>query len=352
MTLFFGILAFVVVLAVLVLVHELGHFTTAKLFGVRVDEFGLGFPPRVKGWRRGGTLYSLNAIPLGGFVKMAGENGDASEPDSFGAKPPWQRVLILVAGPAMNLLLALVVLTFTYSTGYPDGLTTITGVAAHSPAAAAGLRNGDKIVAVNGRHMAYRSDLITAIESQVQSRPGQPAALEVQRGGRVFTVRLVPRAHPPRNQGAVGIQLAVDTTVRYTPLSAAGHALHEEAAIVGALPSFFAQLPQHGTSGLAGPIGIAHATTDAVRAAPRAGPSPVLWLAALLTISLGSLNLLPFPALDGGRIVFVLLSWIRRRNVDPEVEGLIHMLGMAVLLVLIMVISYQDLAHWITGQPY
>lgn len=147
----------------------------------------------------------------------------------------------------------------------------------------------------------------------------------------------------------MGIELADDVTVHYGPVSAARHALGEEGAILGALPTFFAGLPKHGTSGLSGPIGIAHATTQAVQAAPQAGPSPVLWLAALLSISLGALNLLPFPALDGGRIVFVLVSWVRRRNLDPEVEGLVHLVGMAMLLLLIVVISYQDLAQWITG---
>jgi regulator of sigma E protease len=171
----------------------------------------------------------------------------------------------------------------------------------------------------------------------------------VQRGSRLIRVRLIPRLHPPPGQGAIGIELADDTTVRYGATAALGRAAREETDILAALPAFLAGIPAHGTAGLSGPIGIAHYTTDAVQAAPQTGPSPVLLLAALLTISLGALNLRPFPALDGGRVVFVLLSWVRRRNLDPEVEGLVHMVGMAILLMLIVVISYQDLAQWITG---
>jgi regulator of sigma E protease len=345
LSLVLGILTFFVVLAVLILAHELGHFTSAKLFGIRVEEFGLGFPPRVKTWWRNGTLYSLNAIPLGGFVKMLGENGDDHDPDSFGSKAPWKRLIVLAAGPSMNILLALAIFFFTYLVGVPDGLPVVTQVAPKSPAAAAGLERGDVIIAVDGHAVQYRSDL----QADISARLGQHVTLGVLRGRRQLAVHVVPRTHPPVDQGAIGIGLAEDTTVSYSPAGSAGRSVNAVWGMVSAVPQLLQSVPKHGTSEVSGPIGIAHITTDAVGSTKQVGPSPIFFLLALLSANLGVLNLLPIPALDGGRILFVLISWVRRRNLDPEVEGLVHMVGMAVLLLLIAIISYQDLVRWIGG---
>lgn len=345
MSLILGILTFFVVLAVLIMAHELGHFTSAKLFGIRVEEFGIGFPPRVKTWWRNGTLYSLNAIPIGGFVKMLGENGEDRDPDSFGAKPPWKRLIVLMAGPSMNILLALAIFFFTYLIGVPDGLPVVTQVARDSPAAAAGIEQGDWILAVNRHPVHYRSDL----QTDVLSRVGKRTTFTLLRGRRELRVTLVPRMRPPKGQGAVGIGLAQDTTVSYSPAAAASNSVGAVWSMVTAVPQILQSVPKHGASGVSGPIGIAHYTTDAVGNTPQLGPSPIFFLMALLSANLGVLNLLPIPALDGGRIVFVLISWARRRNMDPEVEGLIHMVGMALLLLLIAIISYQDLVRWIGG---
>jgi regulator of sigma E protease len=350
LTIFVGILSFVVILAVLILVHELGHFSMAKLFGVRVDEFGLGFPPRLKTWRRGDTVYSVNAIPLGGFVKMLGENGEDHEPDSFGAKPPWQRFVVLVAGPAMNLLLAIVIAFVAFVVGSPRGLTVITGVAAGSPAASARLQVDDTIVAINGRPVHWLSDLQDVVQTDVDHYPGQPVSLRVRRGTRQFTVVVVPRIQPPPHQGPMGIELKKTVAIAYSPADALGRSFRQIGAMVTAVPAVIQSLSQPSSGNLSGPIGIAHYTTITVDHEPTTGPGTLLLLVALLSASLGVLNLLPFPALDGGRIVFVLISWLRRRNLDPELEGVIHMVGMAVLLVLIMVISYNDITRWVSGQ--
>ncbi|HEX6507014.1 MAG TPA: site-2 protease family protein, partial [Chloroflexota bacterium] len=179
MTLFVGILTFFVILAVLILVHELGHFTLAKIMGVRVEEFGLGFPPRLRSWSKSGTVYSLNAVPLGGFVKMLGENGEDNDPDSFGAKPPWQRLLILIFGPLMNLVLALAIFFFSFMGGSPRGLTIVTQVSSGSPAAISGIHVGDRIIAVNGKHVTYLDD----IQNATSSRLGKRTTLELTRAG-------------------------------------------------------------------------------------------------------------------------------------------------------------------------
>lgn len=348
LTVFLGILAFLVILAILILVHEFGHFSAAKLMGVQVDEFGLGFPPRLKTWRRGRTLYSLNAIPLGGFVKMQGENGQDAEPDSFGSKAPWRRFLILIAGPSMNLLLAVVLFFFAFMGGSPRGLTVITAVSDNSPAAAAGLHPGDRILAVDGQSVQYLDELQAVVDAHL----GHALELRVQRGPGSFLTTLVPRQHPPKNQGPIGIGLDRTVTVAYSPSSAIKQAVSVIGNTMQAVPALFQTLARHDTAPVSGPIGIAHQTTLVVQNEPANGFGSILLFVGFLSASLGVLNLLPIPALDGGRIVFVLLSWIRRRNLDPEVEGLIHIAGMAMLLLLILFVSYQDIVRWISGGSF
>ncbi|HEY8685799.1 MAG TPA: M50 family metallopeptidase [Chloroflexota bacterium] len=348
MTIFVGILTFFVILAVLILVHELGHFTLAKVMGVRVEEFGLGFPPRLRSWKLRGTVYSLNALPLGGFVKMTGENGEDDDPASFAAKAPWQRLLILLFGPVMNLTLAVGIFFFAFMGGSPRGLTIVTGVSAGSPAALAHIRVGDTIVDAGGVHVNYLSDL----QHITTSHLGKPLKIKVVRNHRFRTVSLVPRPKPPVNQGPMGIALSKVTTVTYSPGTALRMSVQQVADMIGSIPLLLQNVSQHGGGQVTGPIGIAHLTTQVVQQEPQQGPSSLFLFVALLSANLGVLNLLPIPALDGGRIVFVLLSWARRRNLNPEIEGVIHMVGMAVLLMLILVISYQDIVRWVTGGTF
>jgi regulator of sigma E protease len=348
LTIFVGILTFFVILAVLILVHELGHFTLAKVMGVRVEEFGLGFPPRLRSWKLRGTVYSLNALPLGGFVKMTGENGEDDDPASFAAKAPWQRLLILLFGPVMNLTLAVGIFFFAFMGGSPRGLTIVTGVSAGSPAALAHIRVGDTIVDAGGVHVNYLSDL----QHITTSHLGKPLKIKVVRNHRFRTVLLVPRPKPPVNQGPMGIALNKVTTVTYSPGTALRMSVQQVGDMIGSIPLLLQNVSQHGGGQVTGPIGIAHLTTQVVQQEPQQGPSSLFLFVALLSANLGVLNLLPIPALDGGRIVFVLLSWARRRNLNPEIEGVIHMVGMAVLLMLILVISYQDIVRWVTGGTF
>ncbi|MBV9281239.1 MAG: site-2 protease family protein [Chloroflexi bacterium] len=348
MTVLLGILTFFVVLAALILVHELGHFTLAKLLGVRVEEFGLGFPPRLKVWRRGGTLYSLNAIPIGGFVRMLGENGERPEPDSFGAKEPWKRFLILVAGPAMNLLLAVAIFFAVFLIGTPRYLTVVTAVAPGSPAAAAGLRPGDRVLQADADTVTYSDQL----QQVIYQRVGHIVHLTVRRGDHTFRADVLARSRHPATQGPMGIELTRSTTIAYGPVKSAGLALDEVRLMVASIPTVVQAVSQHGGGQVAGPIGIAQVTTHVVQDEPQQGLASVFRFVPFLSANLAVLNLLPIPALDGGRIVFVLVSWVRRRNLDPEVESLIHMVGMAALLLLIALISYQDLVRWITGGSF
>lgn len=343
-----GILAFFLILALLVLVHETGHFTVAKLLGVRVEEFGLGFPPRLKTWRRGKTSYSLNALPLGGFVRMAGENGESDRPDSFGAKAPWQRLAILAAGPLMNLVLAIGIFFAAYTLGTPRAVTVVTAVQPGSPASRAGIQRGDRIVTINGRSVQWYD----ALAAMTKADAGRRVTLGIERGGLAFSTALVPRMHPPVNQGRMGITLGKTVTVAYGPADALGRSVADVGGMIASVPEILRSVAATGGAGVEGPIGIAHTTTTVVGQEPSQGPGTVLQLMALLSANLGVLNLLPIPALDGGRILFVMLSWLRRRNLDPEVEGMIHALGMAALLILILFVSYQDLARWVSGGSF
>lgn len=349
------ILSFLVVLSVLVVVHELGHFLVAKRFGVKVLEFGIGHPPRLFAIKRGETEYSLNAIPLGGFVRMLGEETatmrDVPRPEdagrSFSAKSRGQRALILVAGPAMNFLLVPVLLTALFMIGVPQedpaaqNQVQIHGVVPGSPAAQAGLRPGDIIESIDGHPIASVEDLREA----TRTRLGQEITLTVRRAGRAVTVTLTPRADPPPGQGAMGIQVGrVYTTVSY-PIW--------EALPRGVVTTFeLLWLFAHGIwltlSGLVqpdvvGPIGIAEMTG---RAASR-GIGALLQFTAFISLNLAIFNLLPFPGLDGGRLLFVALETVRgRRVLSPQREGLIHFIGIMILLTLILLVSFNDIMRW------
>lgn len=341
------LVAFVIVLGVLILVHESGHFSLAKLLHVRVFEFGLGFPPRIASIKRGDTLYSLNLLPLGGFVKMMGENGeDAGNPESFGAKPWWKRAIILVAGPAMNLLLALFLFFVTAAwLGYPVGTNVVGSTSPNSPAQKAGLHAGDRIIAVDGR----RSPTLVSIHNLTDAHLGHRVALTILRNGEQQVIFVVPRRHPPANQGAVGVVMALREQ-RYPFGIAVAKSFQGVGTMIMAVPNLIASIERHGTQNISGPVGIARYTGQAASNIPQEGFGQFLAFVALLSANLGVLNLLPIPALDGGRLVLVVFAGVRRKNLNPEVEGVIHLVGMAILLMLIVLISYQDILRWASGQ--
>jgi regulator of sigma E protease len=248
----------------------------------------------------------------------------------------------------MNLALAIGIFFFAFMGGSPRGLTVVTGVSPGSPAAMAHVRVGDKIVDVAGVHVNYLSDL----QDVTSTHLGKRLTIELVRNNHFRQVSLVPRTRPPANQGPMGIALTKVTTVTYSPAKALQLSVQQVGDMIGSIPLLLQNVSQHGGGQVTGPIGIAHLTTRVVQQEPQQGPSSLFLFVALLSANLGVLNLLPIPALDGGRIVFVLLSWARRRNLNPEIEGVIHMVGMAILLTLILVISYQDVVRWISGGAF
>jgi regulator of sigma E protease len=344
------VVSFIGLLVLLIFAHEFGHFITAKLAKVKVEEFGIGFPPRLVSFKRGETTYSLNAIPLGGFTKMLGEE-DPKLPGSLASKSIPIRILVLSAGSLMNILLP--ILLFSISFMIPHDMLSeqvqVTEVAAGSPAQTAGIEPGDTILAISDRTIKNRND----VGYLIQLGLGSEINILLQRGelGQQ-EVSLKPRWNPPEGQGATGITITgVDSTI-----------FRESYPIWKAVPSSITHCWEilvlfknevvgwfiRGTPPqLTGPIGIAEITGEMAKA----GLSPLLEFAALISINLAIINLLPFPGLDGGRLIFVALEWVRRgKRISPKREGLVHLIGFIVLILLIMVISYYDISNIIHGE--
>ena len=346
------IIVFLLVFSLLVFVHELGHFTVAKLTGIRVEEFGLGYPPRLLTIaRRGDTEYTLNAIPFGGFVRMLGEE-DPSQPDSFAAKSKLARAGTLLAGPLMNIVLAFILFIGVGLIGFdiPIGSVAIIGVAPGSPAAEANLQEGDIMLSIDGLTVRNTYEL----SRYTRERLGEEVTLSVKRGEETLPVHLTPRQEPPANEGAMGVMIqTVDIVgadkLRYSLWEAIPMAGRMIVDVIAAIFSGLAGMIQGVIApDIAGPIGIAAVTGEIAKS----GLIALTQFTAFLSIQLAIFNLLPFPGLDGGRLAFIALEALRGgKRVTPEKEGFIHLVGLAILIGLMLIVSYQDIARLLSGQP-
>ncbi|MFC1994921.1 RIP metalloprotease [Chloroflexota bacterium] len=344
------ILSFMGVLIVLVLVHEIGHFFTAKAFKVKVEEFGIGFPPRLFSIKRGETRYSINATPLGGYVKMAGEE-DPNVPGSLASKKTGVRVLVLAAGSLMNALLPILLFSIAFMVPHSAliGQVVVKEVVPDSPAARAGIETGDILLAVNGKPVRNIGD----VNRYIHLNLGNEVAILVEHDDTTReNVQLIPRWRHPEDEGATGIviQTLNPTVIRQSypfwqaiPMGV-GECIETFVLFKNVIISMVI-----GTAPviLTGPVGIAQITGEVARA----GLSPLLEFAAFFSINLAIINIFPLPALDGGRIVFVLLEWVRRgKRVPPKVEGMIHLIGFFMLIAAALAITYQDILRIISGE--
>lgn len=344
------IVVFVALLILLVLTHEFGHLAAAKLSKVKVEEFGIGFPPRIWGIKRGETIYSINAIPLGGFTRLLGEEDPTAE-GSLASKSIGARIFVLSAGSVLNILLPILLFTISFMIPHDVAMekVLIKDVAADSPAQAAGIQAGDRVMEINGHQIRNRGEL----SYQIQLNLGNDITMVVQKPDSVEkTIAVKPRWAPPQGQGATGVTLtSADPEVIRESMSfwqAVPNSITHSWDILilfrNEVVSWFVRStgPQ-----LAGPIAIAQLTGEVIKA----GISPLLEFTALISINLGIFNLLPFPGLDGGRLIFVFLEWARRgKRISPQKEGLVHMIGFFALLALILVISYFDVSRIIQGE--
>lgn len=335
---------FILILGGLIFVHELGHYLIAVRLGVKVDEFGFGFPPRLaKLGEFNGTEITLNWIPFGGFVRPAGED-DPTVAGGLANAKPWVRLAVLAAGSTFNFILGYMVFTFGFATGWPDAVRVV-DIAPDSPAAAANIQTDDLILSVNGDDIHSTSELAGIINRNL----GQPITFVLQRDAQTLTYELTPRTEWPEGQGPVGIGMRWEV-VAYPLPQALARAGEEVVYIVREtllLPvRFIAGQTQPGEARIVSPIGLAQISDSAVSASfEQAVLYPVLQLVALVSVALGLTNLLPIPALDGGRIVFVLIEMVRGKPIDIERERWVHAIGMMMLLGLMFLLVIQDIIN-------
>ena len=350
------ILLFVIVLSLLVFVHELGHFLMAKKMGMRVDEFGFGFPPRLFAIRKGETDYSINWIPLGGFVKIKGESGEhKGDNDSFASKKAWQRFVVLVAGVVMNLVLAFVLLSAGFMLGLPSvvdentpasatieqGELSIMSVLDDSPASEAGIQSGAVITAIDDRVFENAESARAYIKEHGQ----EGVSMTVKMGEDYVTHELVSEQLVGTDVVGVGIGFVQTALVSYPFFESIARGFNATGMFTIEVVKAFWELlrnmvvSQEVGVELSGPVGIAVLTGEVAAL----GLVYLLQFTALLSINLAVINILPFPALDGGRILFLIIELFRGgKPVNERIETTVHNLGFALLMVLVLVVTYKD----------
>lgn len=364
-------LLFIVILAILVLVHEFGHFIAAKKSGMKVEEFGFGFPPRLFGVQRidgkfkflfghpkevnkDAVVYSFNLIPLGGFVKILGENNDAAEiPGSFTSKAFMPRLVTLLAGVAMNFILAWVLISIGYMVGLPVGIdetvkipkyaklsdvkTNILEVDPDSPAFKAGLKPNDVIVSIDGKPFTVVED----VQEYIRKNRGKEFSFEINRGGKKEGISVKSIEKPVEGQGSVGISMVSVGKLKY-PFP---YAFYEGVTTTGIqVRNIFYGLYDlitsgHGLSSVGGPVKIAQLTGEVAGL----GVIYLLQFTAFLSLNLGVLNSFPFPALDGGRVLFLLIEKVRGKKNNQKMEQYANVIGFSLLLLLMLVVTIKDI---------
>lgn len=353
------IVVFILILGLLVFVHELGHFISAKKAGVKVEEFGFGFPPRILAFTKGETTYSLNAIPIGGFVKIFGEEGDenrSTNKRAFYNKPIWQRAIISVMGVIMNLIIAGILLSVVHGIGIPSVVDSsqetnyknvqiqIIEVAKNSPAEKAGIKMGDAIISLSFGNEKTSIEEIDEVQKFVAFHSGQEITMEIKRGSEILLKNITPRVNPPKDEGALGIAMSKIGLVSYPWYQAILKGFAATGRLFITMITLFYQLLKslilNGKmiGEVAGPVGIVVLTGQMVKL----GIVYILQFTAILSINLALINILPFPALDGGRLLFLLIEKIKGRPIKFKTEKVANTLGFAILIGLMLIVTLRD----------
>ncbi len=343
------ILAIFIVLFTVVFVHELGHFLAAKMFGVEVLEFGIGFPPRIFSFRFRGTDYSFNLIFFGAFVKLAGEKEESVQ-GGFYTKSPLVRFIVGAAGPIINVFLAFVLFTF----GFMVPSSVVVGgegikvfqVANGSPAADSGMQTGDLILKIAGKEVKTPDD----VHDVIGANKGTEIEFLLSREGKDVLVQLTPRVNPPRGEGSIGIRLGYAEVTREIRSLALGPALLESSKTMLQVPEllrqFFSQVFVSPGATLMGPIGAAQVTGEVAKF----GMGPVIALAGSLSIGIAVFNFFPIPPLDGGGMIISIVEGFRRgKSISPRSRKYIYTIGTILLALLFVMITYNDILRLIRG---
>ncbi len=377
---FLTIIAFAAVLCVLIFAHELGHFMMARKFGVKAEEFGFGFPPRIFGvykntadkWKfvfgskkaigAKDTVYSINWLPLGGFVKIKGENGeDEAAADSFACRPIWQRAFMLSAGVVMNIVLAAVLISFGFMIGLPQSLDgnlssranvshrqiQIAQVMKNTPAESAGLKAGDYIASIDNKFFSNYHEL----QDYTNLNDGNELSYKIKRGNDFMDKNIVPKKIGELEKSGIGIAIAEIGVVSYPWHIAVFEGVKTTFILTWNIILAFYDLIRglilgHGvTADLSGPVGIATMTGQVARM----GFIYLLQFTALLSINLAVINFIPFPALDGGRVLFLIIEKIKKSPIKKEVEAVMHNIGFVLLMILVLLVTFRDVGRFSGG---
>lgn len=376
-----SLLYFLAVLAVLVISHEFGHFIAAKKSGMGVYEFGFGFPPRFigiqfkknncKSWRvvwgnrelndsdhDYGTIYSFNWLPLGGFVRIKGENGEeANEKDSFGNKKFVPKALTLVAGVLMNILVAVVLFSAGYMIGSPQNIDTVKDVSGVSdrrievlntlpgkPAESAGVMSGDQIIAVND----FNNPRLKEMQEYVDLHKNEEILFKIKRGNDILEKSIHPAIYSETGKGGIGVAIAEVGTIKYGFFSSLFHGAKTTLLVLKEILVSFYELVKglfvgsgH-SADVSGPVGVAVMTGKVAKL----GIVSLIQFMAVLSLNLAIFNILPIPALDGGRLLFLVISKIRGREISQKVEQIFHTVGFALLMLLVVVVTVRDISNF------
>ena len=324
-----------IVFGVLVIFHEFGHFSIAKMSGIKVHEFAIGMGPRILKLKDKETDYSIRLFPIGGYVKMEGEDEASSDQRSFNNKPLITRILVIIAGPLMNFILALLLfVAIFFSLGFPT--TTIQELTPGYPAELAGLKQGDRIIAIDDVKISNWDELVKTISSNKNTS----LPITISRDSLEKTIRVTPVLREESNQAVIGISPVFQKSL----LKSVSASFERMAFVIGGMLEFFGKLfgGNASTEDVVGPVGIIHLVGEAAKT----NIYNVLSLAALISINLGMVNLLPIPALDGGRLVFLMIEGITGKPMDPKKEGFIHLTGFVLLIGLMIFMVYKDIVRF------
>jgi regulator of sigma E protease len=356
------ILLFIGILVIVVIGHEFGHFIVARWNGVKVEEFGFGLPPKIWGYKpkNSETEYNINALPLGGYVKLLGEEGDNKDnPRSFASKKPWQRIAILSAGVIMNIIIAVITFTIVGMLGsqvsiddseinsdkYSNVAVRIATVAKDSPAEKSDLKFGDEIQNIAGIEIANQDEVTNIIKDNI----GKSIDIVVKRGEQTLTKTLEPRENPPEGQGAIGISTQLTGMQKFSLFESFKLSFIRIYIIISTtlyilgqmIISLFTQAPLPAEADVTGPVGLVQVVGD-IRVL---GFPYILTFIGLFSTSLALFNILPIPALDGGRIVFVIIEWIKGSPVSQALENKFHIAGYSILMLLTLLVTIKDIIN-------
>ena len=346
-------------LSIIILLHEMGHFLLARHFGVKVEEFGIGFPPRIFSFKKNEVIYSINAIPFGGFVKIVEHNG----PDSFSSKSLGKRTLILLAGVVNNILIAFLLFTILFSIGMPTfalpkdykqdipSTVIIREIEKDSPASLAGLESGDVILGIEHLDHFYEMTSIEDVQDKTKEFQGKEIQLIIQRQGESTEISIIPRESPPEGKGYLGVVLTDDGVLQYSLFEAPWQSIRFMGVLTQetftGISRVFVNLFKHGNiEELTGPVGIMAITTRGFQWGWEYG----LYILGLISYAFAIFNLFPIPAVDGGRILFLMIEKIRRRPISQRTEILVNNICFSLLVILLFIVTIKDINFFILNR--